>query len=118
MGMRAAGSWLADTIEKRRDTRRHGGYGSDCDSDGELPWAMQVSLQQWQIFLQSAVVKERMTSEVVERLFAQFEQKEPVHAANVRSLAVAGGAPGALPSGATGVTGGNTASVPTRAAEV
>merc|ERR1719221_1318878 len=42
------GSWIAENYEKKKQEKEGGApQGVSMDS---LPWAMQVSLQQWQVF--------------------------------------------------------------------
>mmetsp|Transcript_86068 Transcript_86068/g.184421 ORF Transcript_86068/g.184421 Transcript_86068/m.184421 type:complete len:164 (+) Transcript_86068:81-572(+) len=76
------GSWIADNYEKKKQEsqKKQGG------ETAELPWALQVSLQQWQAFLSGRAAGQQLAPAQVEQLFAEFAQREPVHARNVQSL--------------------------------
>mmetsp|Transcript_70705 Transcript_70705/g.183502 ORF Transcript_70705/g.183502 Transcript_70705/m.183502 type:complete len:173 (+) Transcript_70705:69-587(+) len=118
------GGWLADAYQKKQDEKNG---GKDPVTMDQLPWAMQVSLQAWQAYLQSkAQAGIQLTPQQIEMLFNEFEQIEPAHANNVRALVHAAGQgqqPGAASSssgmGSTPVMQSpGTYVVPTRAAEV
>mmetsp|Transcript_70610 Transcript_70610/g.185100 ORF Transcript_70610/g.185100 Transcript_70610/m.185100 type:complete len:162 (-) Transcript_70610:405-890(-) len=105
------GSWLADAYQKKQDDRTGGAPGQQGGHDA-LPWAMQVSLQQWQGYLATRVQGGQMSPQLVESIFAEFEQREPVHAQNVRNLVSAGGASSSSGGiGSTPVVGGYSGGV-------
>mmetsp|Transcript_51917 Transcript_51917/g.137120 ORF Transcript_51917/g.137120 Transcript_51917/m.137120 type:complete len:172 (+) Transcript_51917:93-608(+) len=109
------GSWIADKFQKK--DARSGQVPLD-----QLPWAVQVALQQWQEFVMQRSGGRPLAQGDVESLWAQFEQIEPTHAANARAL-VRPGYPGPGGQGVTSVQsgpGGPTfvATVPCVAAEV
>mmetsp|Transcript_30510 Transcript_30510/g.91635 ORF Transcript_30510/g.91635 Transcript_30510/m.91635 type:complete len:162 (+) Transcript_30510:105-590(+) len=107
------GSWLADAYQKKQG----GGAQQPGMSMEQLPHGMQVSLQTWQTFLASRVSGGQLNPPEVERLFAEFEQREPGHAHNVRSIVHAAGA-GSGSGGTPVVQQGGATIVPTLAAEV
>eukprot|EP00929_Paragymnodinium_shiwhaense_P023860 TRINITY_DN1483_c0_g1_i3.p1 TRINITY_DN1483_c0_g1~~TRINITY_DN1483_c0_g1_i3.p1 ORF type:complete len:169 (-),score=37.67 TRINITY_DN1483_c0_g1_i3:386-892(-) len=119
------GSWLADKYQDAQDKKNAGkpGHGHAV-VQGEIPWALQVSLQQWQVFLQSRVAGGPQPSpQQVEGIFAEFASIEPVHAQNVRSfMHAAGGAGHGGVSGSGPVmmqtSPGGPTIVPTQSAEV
>mmetsp|Transcript_117800 Transcript_117800/g.229064 ORF Transcript_117800/g.229064 Transcript_117800/m.229064 type:complete len:167 (-) Transcript_117800:86-586(-) len=92
------GSWLAEAYQKKQD-------GSNSDPQGvpieQLPWAMQVSLQQWQTFLAARVTGPQLDPAQVEGIFKEFESVEPAHATNVRNLVMTGAGQYAEPSAST-----------------
>jgi len=85
----SVGSWIADKFQKK-----DGLPGQQGDvSIEQLPWALQVALQQWQEFLMRRTAGRQVTEEDVAHLWAEFEQIEPAHAMNARPL-VRGNTPG------------------------
>mmetsp|Transcript_107888 Transcript_107888/g.303974 ORF Transcript_107888/g.303974 Transcript_107888/m.303974 type:complete len:124 (-) Transcript_107888:16-387(-) len=77
------GSWLADKYQERRESQG----GSAPNQADQLPWAVQVSLQQWQAFCAASFpAGASPTPQEVDAAFAEFAAREPVHAQNVRSL--------------------------------
>eukprot|EP00929_Paragymnodinium_shiwhaense_P023863 TRINITY_DN1483_c0_g2_i1.p2 TRINITY_DN1483_c0_g2~~TRINITY_DN1483_c0_g2_i1.p2 ORF type:complete len:165 (-),score=49.47 TRINITY_DN1483_c0_g2_i1:379-873(-) len=86
------GSWLADKYQDAQDKKNAGKPGA---GQGEIPWAMQVSLQQWQVFLQSRTGgNQQPPPQQVAGIFAEFASIEPVHAQNVRTFFEAAGGAG------------------------
>mmetsp|Transcript_16747 Transcript_16747/g.36986 ORF Transcript_16747/g.36986 Transcript_16747/m.36986 type:complete len:167 (-) Transcript_16747:72-572(-) len=72
------GSWIADKMSKKE--------GQTKVNLDQLPWAVQVALQQWQEFLTRQAAGRQLTPADVDAIWAQFEQYEPTHAANARAL--------------------------------
>mmetsp|Transcript_120556 Transcript_120556/g.375359 ORF Transcript_120556/g.375359 Transcript_120556/m.375359 type:complete len:161 (-) Transcript_120556:61-543(-) len=79
------GSWIADAYQKKQASPQQGGATTE-----QLPWALQVSLQQWQVFLGNCAAGGQLTPQQVEQAFQRFEQAEPGHAKNVRGFVMAG----------------------------
>mmetsp|Transcript_8930 Transcript_8930/g.20442 ORF Transcript_8930/g.20442 Transcript_8930/m.20442 type:complete len:183 (-) Transcript_8930:163-711(-) len=103
------GSWIADKYQKKQE-----GPGSRQGvSVDQLPWAVQVAVQQWQEFVTRRAAGRELAQADIDQLWAEFEQIEPTHAMNARSL-VQGQAP---PPPGHQAPGGPTI-VPTTAAEV
>mmetsp|Transcript_2234 Transcript_2234/g.4699 ORF Transcript_2234/g.4699 Transcript_2234/m.4699 type:complete len:159 (-) Transcript_2234:53-529(-) len=103
------GSWVVEKFQKKNEHGQQGVATMD-----QLPWAVQVALQQWQGFVAQRVGGRQVMEGEVDQLWLEFEQLEPVHAANarpyVRGNPYATQAPGAASGGAR--------FVPTAAAEV
>mmetsp|Transcript_46469 Transcript_46469/g.125340 ORF Transcript_46469/g.125340 Transcript_46469/m.125340 type:complete len:183 (-) Transcript_46469:121-669(-) len=110
------GTWIADRYGKKQAT----GGGDGAASMDQLPWAMQVSLQKWQAFLVHKAAGQQLTPPLVEQLFTEFEQLEPQHAVDVRSLVLSASAGSASAGPAPVVGPGGVTVVPNsaRAAEV
>merc|ERR1719195_2282857 len=78
------GSWLSDQYEKKKS--QDGGSVTDPAQRGAVPDALQVSLMQWQVFLNSRAPGAELQKEQLEQLFAEFAQLEPQHAQNVQAV--------------------------------
>mmetsp|Transcript_28000 Transcript_28000/g.83432 ORF Transcript_28000/g.83432 Transcript_28000/m.83432 type:complete len:160 (+) Transcript_28000:90-569(+) len=104
------GSWLADNYQKKQDGRPGGQQGGGMAHD-QLPWEMQVSLQQWQSYLAARLQGGQMDPSMVESVFAEFEQREPAHAQNVRGLVNSSGSSSSSGVGSTPVVGGYSGGV-------
>merc|ERR1719401_913780 len=78
------GSWIADKFQKN-DSRN--GQMPGNSSVEQMPWAVQVGLQQWQEFvLRRNGAGRQLSAAEVDALWAEFEQIEPTHAMNARAL--------------------------------
>eukprot|EP00930_Biecheleria_cincta_P086602 TRINITY_DN75870_c0_g1_i1.p1 TRINITY_DN75870_c0_g1~~TRINITY_DN75870_c0_g1_i1.p1 ORF type:complete len:175 (+),score=27.20 TRINITY_DN75870_c0_g1_i1:63-527(+) len=77
------GSWIADKYQERQDEKLAKEQGA---SMAQLPWAIQVSLQNWQSFLASRAGGQQLTPPQVEALFQEYARVEPGHAQNVSSF--------------------------------
>mmetsp|Transcript_10992 Transcript_10992/g.22739 ORF Transcript_10992/g.22739 Transcript_10992/m.22739 type:complete len:141 (-) Transcript_10992:253-675(-) len=87
------GSWLVDQYEKKQQKQ---GGGAPLE---QLPPQFQASLMQWQAYLGSRTGGCQPTPAQVQQIFLEFEQLEPGHAQNVRSMQQAvdsGGATGGV----------------------
>ncbi|CAE7551080.1 unnamed protein product [Symbiodinium pilosum] len=80
------GSWIADKMQKKGD-------GQNKVQMDQLPWAVQVALQNWQEFLMRQAAGRQLSPADVDAIWAQFEQYEPTHAANARALVRGSSAP-------------------------
>lgn len=94
------GSWIADKFQKKQESRAGQGVSMD-----QLPWAVQVALQQWQEFVTRRAAGRQLGQADIDQLWLEFEQIEPTHAANARPL-VRGSAPSG--SGASSSSAGPT----------
>mmetsp|Transcript_6729 Transcript_6729/g.16706 ORF Transcript_6729/g.16706 Transcript_6729/m.16706 type:complete len:161 (+) Transcript_6729:3-485(+) len=100
------GSWLADKYQDRKGKDDGAGrQGMD-----QLPWALQVSLQQWKAYLSSRVAGTHPTPQQVEAIFEEWAQLEPAHAQNVRAFVAAAGSSNAA-SGASSASVTSVANV-------
>uniref|UniRef100_A0A7S1PQU5 Uncharacterized protein n=1 Tax=Alexandrium catenella TaxID=2925 RepID=A0A7S1PQU5_ALECA len=111
------GSWIADKFQKKQEAvggQQGGGVAVD-----QLPWAVQVALQQWQDFVMRRAEGQQLSQADVDRLWTEFEQIEPTHAMNARAL-VRGATPQPSYSAApvTASAGPGTTFVAPQAAEV
>mmetsp|Transcript_98756 Transcript_98756/g.318512 ORF Transcript_98756/g.318512 Transcript_98756/m.318512 type:complete len:168 (+) Transcript_98756:120-623(+) len=81
------GSWLSEQYEKKKlqNQAQQGGARGPGQS-GALPDALQVSLMQWQAYLNSRAGGAELTQQQLEQVFAEFAQREPVHAQNVQAV--------------------------------
>eukprot|EP00929_Paragymnodinium_shiwhaense_P003576 TRINITY_DN104161_c0_g1_i1.p2 TRINITY_DN104161_c0_g1~~TRINITY_DN104161_c0_g1_i1.p2 ORF type:complete len:168 (+),score=40.86 TRINITY_DN104161_c0_g1_i1:169-672(+) len=118
------GSWLAEKYQDAQD-KKNGGKQPHGHAavQGDIPWALQVSIQQWQVYLQARIAGgPQPTPQQIEGIFEEFAAKEPVHAQNVRGFVhAAGGAGAGGVGGSTPVmqsAPGGPMIVPTQAAEV
>eukprot|EP00747_Dinoflagellata_sp_TGD_P168627 gnl/TRDRNA2_/TRDRNA2_195481_c0_seq1.p1 gnl/TRDRNA2_/TRDRNA2_195481_c0~~gnl/TRDRNA2_/TRDRNA2_195481_c0_seq1.p1 ORF type:complete len:173 (-),score=35.23 gnl/TRDRNA2_/TRDRNA2_195481_c0_seq1:101-619(-) len=74
------GTWIADKFSKDEQLQRGAGTSRE-----QMPWAVQVALQQWWEFVASKTGGGRQPSPAeVDRLWAEFAQQQPTHATNVR----------------------------------
>merc|ERR1719295_523198 len=87
------GTWIADKYQQKQDEKNNQA-GANM---GQLPWAMQVSLQSWQTFLMGRSNGQQLTPAQVEQLFQEFAQLELGHAKNVSGFVHQAG--GAQPQG-------------------
>lgn len=116
------GSWLADKYQDKKGGATRSGQEMGAD---QHPWALQVSLQQWQAYLQERVggpQGQSVDPQQVEQIFAEFTREQPVHAQNVRTF-VNSEANQAAPASSAGVptvtaTPSGPIIVPNQAAEV
>lgn len=110
------GSWLADKLQKKPDANRGGQQNVPLE---QLPWAVQVALQQWQDFVTRRAAGRQLQQSDVDILWAEFERVEPTHAMNARLL-VRGTADASSSSGVPVVQygAGGPVIVATQAAEV
>eukprot|EP00931_Biecheleriopsis_adriatica_P006613 TRINITY_DN107996_c0_g1_i1.p1 TRINITY_DN107996_c0_g1~~TRINITY_DN107996_c0_g1_i1.p1 ORF type:complete len:172 (-),score=28.69 TRINITY_DN107996_c0_g1_i1:70-585(-) len=107
------GSWIADKFQKKE-----GGAQGGVPLE-QMPWAVQVALQQWQEFVTRRAAGRQLTQSDVDQIWAEFEQMEPTHAANARPLVRGQAASSSSSSGAaTFGGGGGPTYVATQAAEV
>ena len=108
------GSWIADKMGKKE--------GQNKVPLDQLPWAVQVALQQWQEFLARQAAGRQLTPQDVDAIWAQFEQYEPTHAANARALVrgntPSAGAASSSSQGSSSFNAGGPTFVATQAAEV
>lgn len=105
------GSWIADKYQKKHDAVR----GSSAE---QLPWAVEVALQQWQDFVAVRSAGRQLSQADIDRIWQEFEQTEPTHAANARAVVRGVGASSSRAGcGASPMPGGPMI-VPTSAAEV
>lgn len=98
------GSWIADKFGKKDGIQASDGARMD-----QLPWAVQVALQQWQDFLSQRTNGRQLQPADVEQIWAEFEQVQPTHAMNCHMLirgasAVSAGQTPVVASGAPGMT--------------
>ncbi|CAE8589073.1 unnamed protein product [Polarella glacialis] len=112
------GSWIADKFQKKQDGER----ARNSVRVDEMPWAVQVALQQWTDFVSRRAAGRQLTEADVDRVWAEFEQMEPTHAANARGVVRPDSAPSSSSSSAPatfgGGPGGGPTFVATKAAEV
>eukprot|EP00421_Protoceratium_reticulatum_P066550 CAMPEP_0168410034 /NCGR_PEP_ID=MMETSP0228-20121227/27487_1 /TAXON_ID=133427 /ORGANISM="Protoceratium reticulatum, Strain CCCM 535 (=CCMP 1889)" /LENGTH=164 /DNA_ID=CAMNT_0008423757 /DNA_START=87 /DNA_END=581 /DNA_ORIENTATION=+ len=109
------GSWLSEQYEKKKQ----GKMGDQTAGGGTmLPEAMQVSLMQWQVFLNSRTAGAEPTRQQLEQLFAEFAQFEPVHAQNVQAVQGMVHSGNGAASASSGSMGSTPVIVPNVAAEV
>eukprot|EP00933_Yihiella_yeosuensis_P004148 TRINITY_DN10825_c1_g1_i7.p1 TRINITY_DN10825_c1_g1~~TRINITY_DN10825_c1_g1_i7.p1 ORF type:complete len:151 (+),score=36.85 TRINITY_DN10825_c1_g1_i7:82-534(+) len=101
------GSWIAEKYGKKE--AQDGRVSAD-----QMPWAVQVALQQWQAFLTAKAAGRELSQADVDRIWMEFEQVEPTHAANARGVIMGSHAQSSSSSSSSG--GPNI--VPTIAAEV
>eukprot|EP00411_Alexandrium_monilatum_P011791 CAMPEP_0175264286 /NCGR_PEP_ID=MMETSP0093-20121207/42227_1 /TAXON_ID=311494 /ORGANISM="Alexandrium monilatum, Strain CCMP3105" /LENGTH=170 /DNA_ID=CAMNT_0016558831 /DNA_START=59 /DNA_END=571 /DNA_ORIENTATION=+ len=114
------GSWIADKFQKKQEALQGQPGGGGGVPVEQLPWAVQVALQQWQDFVLRRSEGRMLSQAEVDRLWAEFERIEPTHAMNARAI-VRGGAPPSTASGSTPVVaagGLGTMYVASQAAEV
>eukprot|EP00930_Biecheleria_cincta_P099778 TRINITY_DN91396_c0_g1_i1.p1 TRINITY_DN91396_c0_g1~~TRINITY_DN91396_c0_g1_i1.p1 ORF type:complete len:175 (+),score=34.87 TRINITY_DN91396_c0_g1_i1:72-596(+) len=106
------GSWIADKMGKKQQDQ------SNVPLE-QMPWAVQVALQQWQAFLAQQAAGRQLTQADVDQIWLQFEQVEPTHAGNARAL-VRGTSSASASSGGPATFGGagGPTFVATQAAEV
>ncbi|CAE8731237.1 unnamed protein product, partial [Polarella glacialis] len=67
------GSWIADKFQKKQDGER----ARNSVRVDEMPWAVQVALQQWTDFVSRRAAGRQLTEADVDRVWAEFEQMEP-----------------------------------------
>mmetsp|Transcript_106887 Transcript_106887/g.297653 ORF Transcript_106887/g.297653 Transcript_106887/m.297653 type:complete len:158 (+) Transcript_106887:127-600(+) len=94
------GSWLSEQYEKKKQqqaVQSGGGPGGPM----QVPDALQVSLMEWQAFLNSRSGGAELTRQQLEQLFAEFAQLRPADAQNVQAVQgmvhAKGGAVGSTP---------------------
>merc|ERR1711933_409009 len=95
------GTWMSDKnnqSQERRDSR------GDTPPTDQLPWAVQVALQQWQEFIGRRSAGRQLTQADVDQLWLEFEQIDPTHAANARPLVRGAAASSSTVPTASGVT--------------
>jgi len=75
------GTWLSDQYEKRQIDKSGNAAGK---APIQLPDSLQVSVMQWQTFLNSRAAGAALTPPQLQQLFAEFARLEPHHARNVQ----------------------------------
>lgn len=81
----SAGQWILEKVQKKEQEKAR--QREREVSAESLPYAMQVSLQHWQAYLGANAAGCEVTHDRVAQIFADFEQREPSHAMNIRSIA-------------------------------
>mmetsp|Transcript_25929 Transcript_25929/g.66017 ORF Transcript_25929/g.66017 Transcript_25929/m.66017 type:complete len:168 (-) Transcript_25929:395-898(-) len=78
----AAGQWIADKMDEKDQQK-----AAKTNPINKLHPQAQASLEQWRLFLAARGAGRQLTPVMVGQIFAEFEQHEPGHAQNVRSVA-------------------------------
>ncbi|CAK0908400.1 unnamed protein product [Prorocentrum cordatum] len=77
------GTWLSDQYQKKKSEQEaREGRGRGHQQPMQLPEELQVSVMQWQTYLQqrAAGAEAQLQQPELEALFAEFAQVEPIHA--------------------------------------